>query len=648
VRDTLVEYLGDKELLLVVDSCHHLLDACVTLVGTLLARAPRLRMLATSRQVLRATAERVLEVPPLSVPDPDSPITARAASRYEAVRLFTDRAKTARPGFALDAGNWPAVARMCQRLGGVPLAIELAALRMRAMSPAQTLDRLDDYFDVLTEGSRVAIPRLEPLHTAIDWSYDLCPSDQKTLWARVSVFCGDFDLAAVEDICAGGGIACDDMMDLVTGLLERSILTRSDHDLALEDLLDLIASLADKSILARTEAGNVARYRMLDTLREYGEEKLRESSEDTALRRRHRDWYRQLTLQAEADWISPRQADWMARLRREHPNIRAALEYSLTEPGGAEPALKIATALHTYWIARTVGEGRHWLDHALTQPTGPPADRLRALVTNGLLAALQGDHTGASTHIAEARQIARRLGGTVAHALVSQAAGTVALVGGELSRAVALLEVAMEALRAQDNVHLQLRLLTSLTVAYGLLGDHRRALACHERILAITEPRGELWYRAYSLWACGLAARGQGDSRQAAALVHESLRLKRQLDDPLGATLCLEVLAWLAADERDHRRAATLLGAAAPLTQTMTTRTATLRNTRAYHDECERQTRHALGDTAFRSAFHHGGNLTLDEAIAYALHEQPRRPQHPPTLSSPGASGRSPIWSRRA
>jgi predicted ATPase len=278
----LVDYLADKQLLLVLDNCEHLLDAYAKLACDLLAAAAGLRILATSRHTLGTAGEHLLEVPPLSVPVAGQPTTPRVVGRGEAVRLFAERAALARPGFVVNTGNSATIVRICRRLDGIPLAIELAALRVRAMPVSEILLGLDDdYLDFLAAGSRVAVPRVQTLRSAIGRSFALCSCQEQRLWARASVFTGEFDLEAAEAACSGAGIARDDVLELVAGLVDKSILHRTSHD------------------------ETCARYRMLEALRHYGQERLAASGYLTTARARHRDHYRRLAARAEQEWLGP-------------------------------------------------------------------------------------------------------------------------------------------------------------------------------------------------------------------------------------------------------------------------------------------------------------------------------------------------------
>ena len=341
---TVMEFLAAQELLLILDNCEQVVDAAAELTETLLHACPGLRILATSREALGIGGEAVMRVPPLTVPNPGREPPPAGLPHYDAVTLFAQRATAAVTGFEVTADNAATVTRICARLDGLPLAIELAAARLRAMSPEQILQRLTDRYALLTRGSRGAPTRQQTLRWSIDWSYELCTAEEQQLWARLSVFAGNFELDAAEEV--------------------------SMDDVDPDRRLDIVASLVDKSILLREESGNAVRFRMLDTLRDYGRDKLEQAGDYPGLRLRHRNWYRKLALDAEAGWISPQQVSWLVRLDRELPNLREAMEFSLSEPGtaSAEAGLQIATALFPFWLSRgLLSEGRRWLDRALAQ-----------------------------------------------------------------------------------------------------------------------------------------------------------------------------------------------------------------------------------------------------------------------------------------
>jgi predicted ATPase/DNA-binding CsgD family transcriptional regulator len=590
---SLVEYLAPRQVLLVLDNCEHLIDGCAALAGE-----PQLRILATSGQSLGVSGENVVLVPSLAMPDPDGPPpTPQALEQYEAVTLFVERATAAVPTFAVTEQNCAAVAALCRGLDGIPLALELAAVRLRALSPAEILGRLSSRYGLLTRGDPTAPARQQTLRASMNWSWELCSAQERTLWARLAVFTGGFELDSVEGVC-------------------------SDEHLPPAAVLDVVASLVDRSVLGREEYGSHVRYRMLETIRQYGEEKLEEQGELHTWRRRHRDWYAELAARAEGDWISPRQLEWGARLRREHPNLRAALEFSVADPGEAAASMRIASALEQHWVAwGRMSEGRHWLDRALAHPTAIPVERARALRLDAWLALLQSDTNEAARMLDEARPLAEAAGDDVARAYVLQTSGMLAMFQGDLSSAVDLLDQAMAVFRSAGHVMGQIHTAFLLGMNLGLAGALERAIEAHRECLALAEPLGEFWFRSYSLWALGLDAWRTGDQPRAAALEKDSLRMKRDLDDQVGIALCLEALAWLATTEHDAERSPTLLGAADAIWQVVGMSLTEIPFFATYRAEGEAAARQRLPERAFEAAFRRGAQLTATDAIALALEE---------------------------
>ncbi|MFE5703396.1 protein kinase [Rhodococcus koreensis] len=596
-QEALVEYLASRRLLLVLDNCEQLVDAVAQFAQTVLRTCPELRILATSREPLRIGGEAAMRLSPLLVPDPIRPPPIRGLPGYDAVTLFSERAAAAVPEFRITEENRVTVVQICHRLDGLPLPIELAAAQLRALSAAQVLERLTDRFQLLTRGSRGAPTRQQTLRLCIDWSHELCTPREQQLWAQLAVFAGGFELDAAEGICPG--------------TVDPS------------DVLDVVGSLVDKSILIREEPGAAVRYRLLDTLCAYGREKIQETGEYTMLRRRHRDWYLQLVSRAETEWISSRQLEWISRLEREQPNLRKAMEFCTTGSAEAEIGLQIAAALYPFWLCRgLLSEGRYWLDRMMALQGGKPtAQRLTALCVDGVLAGRQGDLATGTALVDEGREIAENVGDAAAHALVTHASGRLALYGGQLPRAVALLSEALQEFRDNGNHLLRIATLQGLGLAHGMLGHTVREIACHEEVLATTEALGESEYRAYSLWGLWLARWQQDDNELGPGLLENSLRLTRLVDDPLCSALCLEALAWLAADEHRSRRAAVLMGTAEGLGQAVGSPKVHIPALRTYHEKHELQIRRALGERAFESAYRRGMSLSLHEAVAYALDE---------------------------
>ncbi|MBP2323532.1 putative ATPase [Kibdelosporangium banguiense] len=598
--DVLVAFLHDKDLMLVLDNCEHLLDACAMLVHDLLRAAPRLRVLATSRQALRSGGERLFEVPPLPTPDTETPVTTRTLAHNASVRLFATRAALARPGFTVDARNRAAVACLCRRLEGIPLAIELTAARVRALSLEQILTRLENsYFELLAEASRTALPRVQTLHTAITWSFDLCSEQEQRVWARASVFTGGFDLRAAEEVCTGTGIARQDVLELVAGLM-------------------------DKSVLIRIDQGETARYRMLESIRQYGEQRLASSGHQTAVRLRHRDHYRLLAERAERAWVGPDEQAWFVWFLREHANLRTALEFCLTEPGQARAGVEIAACLWNYWtLSGWFSEARHWLDSALEVDREPSPARAKAFWVNGWLALLQADWAAGLSLARESRVLAERVDDEHSLAQAIRISGVFAFFRDDIPRAVALFEDALPGLWATgDRGGVWINLL-HLVVATAANGDPDRSVDCGEECLSLVEDRGGSMSKSWALWVYGLGRWITGDRQQADRLTREALRTGRPLDDQWGTAHCLEILAWNAAAERHKQRAARLLGAADRLWRSTGSSPAELRHLAPAHELCRQRTHQALGNEAFTALFSEGTQFTSEHAIAYALSHQP-------------------------
>ncbi|WP_231569522.1 ATP-binding protein [Prescottella defluvii] len=593
-QEVLIEHLADSRTLLVLDNCEHLVAAVADLAQTLLRACPGLSILATSREPLGVGGETVMRVPPLSVPDASGTNPAS-----DAVELFAERARAAVPGFVLTDDTRPVVVEICERLEGLPLPIELAAARLRALSVHQILERLSDKFRLLTLGGRTGPGRQQTLRMSIDWSYDLCTVEEQALWACLSVFAGGFDLEAAEGVLAGETVD--------------------------PDLVDAVASLVDKSILIREEADRTVRYRMLDTIREFGQEKLEAVGESEALHRRHRDWYERLVLRARADWIGPRQVEWMAELDHEQSNLRAALEFCMDETESVGHAMRTAGGLYTFWIVRgRFNEGRYWLDRALRGDGGSTADRIGALCVDSMLAALQTDASAAATLADDARRLVERSewsGDAGTAALSAFAVGCAAVTRGSVAEALDDLERAVAGFRAvTDEFHL-VQALYWLGFAVDVLGEQDRASDIYDEAIALTESRGEVMWRAMAMSDHGSMLWRRGETDRGTALLEDSLPLLRLLGNEFGAAWCFEELAWTAA-EREPERAAVLLGAAEVLFTATGSPITAFEFLVTHHDRCERTSREALGDKAFGEAHARGAAMGTDGAIAYALRER--------------------------
>ncbi|WP_308248264.1 protein kinase domain-containing protein [Nocardia nova] len=597
MQDVVVEYLATRRALVVLDNCEHMIEAVARLARTLLRACPALRVLATSREPLDIEGEKVLRVPPLTVPDPGEEPALIGVSGYDAVTLFEERAATAVPRFEITDENLATVVRICRHLDGLPLAIELATARLRAMSVEQLSQRLTDRYKLLTHSNRVAPTRQQTLRLCVEWSYELCTAAEQLAWAQLSVFAGSSELDAVEAVC----------------LAEDGAV----------DLLDCLASLVDKSILIREELDGVVRYRMLETLREFGREKAQAGGIYASLRRRHHEWYRQLVLEAEASWVGAEQLRWLARLGREQANLREAMEYALSDEEGAdtESALRIAAGLFPFWLSRNLlSEGRYWLDRALSEGcVDSSAHRLKAMYADSVLAELQGELAFGGELVAEGQAIAAKVGHRVGVARMAHAAGLLALYSGDVAKACGYLEDALAVFTVDDDQATRVWILMMLGLAYDLDGRPERAIACQENVLEITDAAGESVYRSYSLWALGVTVFRQDDPERASELFRQCLRLCQVVDQPLVTAVCLEALAWVAAETSDMGDAALLMGAADALGAAVGSSAILFPELRNHHEKCWRLAWEALGESEFRGAYRRGSRMTADRAIALAL-----------------------------
>ena len=576
VLEQLAGHLAGRRVLLVLDNCEHLADACAHLAQALLSAVPELRILATSRHALGILGEHLFTVPPLA--------------QDEAVELLRDRAAAVRPGFEVTESNAAALIRLCSELDGLPLAIELAASRLRTLNVEQVAERLEDRFALLTGGSRAARPRQRTLRAAIEWSYELCTPAERLLWNRLSVFTGGFALDTVEEACTGEGIAT-------------------------HEVLDLLDRLVAQSVVLPTEAEGLPRYGMLETIRQYGLEQLAQSGDEERLRLRHRDFHLNLAERIAVGWCGPEQQESLARLRAEHANLLVALS-----SGDAQVTLALAAALRFHWCAGGfLGEGRQQLDRALTAAPEPTPARAWALGAAAWVALLQGDADVADRWLDEAGALGRLLDEPVLRAYVKSLRGISAQFQGRLEEAVALQEAAAAAHSALDEGPGIILALFHLTLLRNRLGDPHAGRPARQA-LAYAEAHGERWGRARALWALGYEAWVRGDREAGEVLARAALEVQQGFNDYFGAALMLELLAWTTAAGGDHAQAARLLGAVRSLCQDIGT------NIRAFgrqlakdHALCEEAVEAAVGRAAYEQALAEGGRHdTPADAIAYA------------------------------
>ncbi|MCO6009196.1 AAA family ATPase [Actinoallomurus purpureus] len=590
----LLDHLRDKRMLLVLDNCEHLLTASATLIDRLLRGTSRLRILTTSRQTIGVYGEQLLRVPSLTIPASDEP--PRKIARREAVRLFADRAATVRPGFSITADNATTIARISQRLDGIPLAIELAAARLRTTPTDQLLRELDDRFTTLTGGNTTAPPRHQTLRATMDWSHSLCSPAEQHLWARLATFPGGVDLDTAEKICTGNGIERD-------------------------DIIDLIAGLVDKSILTTHQTGPTTRYRMLESIRAYGRDHL-SPSEETTLRCAYCAHYRSLAEANRIDQIVPDQVGRFWTLQAEIANLRVALDSCFTLMHDPTAGLEIASAMWSYWvITGTLTEGRHWLDHGLAIASGSDPARLHALWVNALLALYQGDPTSARTAIKECRALAERAGDESALAFALQIAGVAECDAGDPTKGYALLEEARSHHRTLGDVDaVGLNLYLASVYYSATIPD--KAAVLGEELIALCNARNAPLFRAYAQFGVAIAAWVQGDWRWTEAMMRQVAIPWAVIDDRWGLAQFLEVMAWTADARGDDVRAARLLGAADAVWRAIHASPITVRYSEESHRRCAAHSRRMLGNRAYNEAFRYGARLGLDRAIAVALEDE--------------------------
>ncbi len=672
---TLAGYLQPKRALLVLDNCEHVVAACAQLVSTLLRSCPDLRILATSREVLGTAGETAFRVPSLSLPGLRHVPSSTHLRECEAVRLFVDRATAAAPTFLMTNRNGSAVAQVCRQLDGIPLAIELAAVRVRMLSPAEIAKRLGDRFRFLTGGSRTGLLRHQTLQAAMDWSYDLLSEKERALLRRLSVFAGGFTLEAAEAIWAGEEF-------------ERA------------EILDLLALLIDKSLLMLQAQNGHSRYQMLETVRQYGQDRLKESGETGRVRSRHRDWYLMLAEKGDQELRGLDPEAWLELFESEHENFRAALEWCQIEQDGAEAGLRLAVALGEFWFGRGYwSEGRKWLEGALANAASARSHiRVEALIRTGHLVLFQGNYDAALNLFQQSLAISRDLGDKQRIADSLDFIGHLIRDRGDYARAKALHEEGLalsrelgsnrgvadalyglgrvaasqgryeEALNLfQQSLDLVQKVANKRAVAYcyfhlgnvsRLAGDNRNAATLLEKSLTLHRGMGNKQGIAQTLCALGDVERRQGDLGQAATLGQESLALFRELGNKGAIAWSLNHLAILRLHHRDFGQAMALLKesivlsaevgdkeiviqslelAAYAAVQAQPVRAMRLLGAseairevlgiplpiadRADHDRTVAAVQHVLGEKASAAARTVGRAMALAQAIEYALGE---------------------------
>ncbi|MEV0586088.1 tetratricopeptide repeat protein [Nonomuraea sp. NPDC050310] len=613
----LTDFLADgKRLLLVLDTCEHLLGAVAHLARTLLESAPGIRILATSRSPLDAAGEHLIEISPLTTTP--GPAGALAGRPSEAVALFVERARAIVPQFVLGSHNVHEVEELCRRLDGIPLALELAAVRLRGLSVAQILTLLEQSMAVLEAADRTAPERHRTLRATLGWSHELCQPAERLLWARLSVFAGDFDLYAAMRVCQDDGV------------------------LESDEIPYLLESLVHKSILIRGPEGT--RYRMLDTVREYGALWLSRLRDTGRMRRRHLAHYLQLARRGELEWMGTGQVLWFERMRQETSNIRAAIDYSLSEPGQRTVGLDLVSSLWFMWVACGFpSEGRHYLLRMLSACPDPSPARCRALWAEAYVANGQGDLTAAVNAAERCLAEARELGDRDAKIMAIKMLGTSAMLTGDFGAAARHLGRAITYLQDLDEPR-RVELLAAV-VEIGMVttmrGEPQEALSTLEECLRMCQERGELWLRSYALYVLALAYHRLGRVEEAVEAARSALRIKRHFSDVLGIVMTLDALSQMVVEVGWPAEMVGELQAAAEV------------NWREYglplmgspmltdgHVQAADQAIALIGPAAHEAARARGSRMGLLEAIAYATGDagEPGRAGPAVRVIRPGAA----------
>jgi predicted ATPase/DNA-binding CsgD family transcriptional regulator len=595
--EALAADLAERELLLVLDTCEHLVEACGSLARALLSAAPGLRILATSREPLGVPAEHTLLVGPLELPAPGwSPPPGRGAAQADAVALFVDRAQAAVPEFALGRENAVTVAELCRRLDGIPLALELAAVRLRGMPADEILTRLTDRFRILG-AARTATGRHRTLRAAIAWSYDLCTPAEQRLWAELSVFPAGFGLAAAERVCG------PDTAKTLIRLVEKSVVQYSDGS---------------------------RRYQLLDSMREFGAERLAAAAAragtDLAaeLRARHRDYYRDLAAAGAAAGVGAEQTGWLARLGAEAGNLRAALDFSFASEVQRQEGLLLTTLLRPYWLmVGQFSEGRRW--HELAVAVGPGSrENAWAVFGAGVLAVQQGDLSAGAPLLDRAAALATALGDESLAAHVSDGLGMVAFHGGDLETAQARFEEALAGFqRIGFGDPLALVTYSRLASACILSGALDRAVQLCEECLRRCDETGEQWARGTALWVRGATRWLSGDITAAIADSLSCLRIKESVNDLHTIAMSFDLLSVCRVATAEFELATVLHGAADALWTMLNAPVLMGPGYTEIRQGAADTARSALGQERFDELLSRGLAMHLADALALAKGETP-------------------------
>ncbi|WP_216216802.1 ATP-binding protein [Amycolatopsis aidingensis] len=605
-EQTLLAALRERRMVLVLDNCEHLIEACAELATAVVRTCPRVAVLATSRQPLDVAGEHLLPLSPLAVPDPDGIASADELQEYDAVALLADRVQAVLPSFAVTEDNYADVARLSQGLDGLPLAIELAAVRARSLSVRQLSDRLAARLSLLTGAVSATPLRQRTLRGTVDWSYGLCTPEEQLVWARASVFAGSFDLEAAEWVCGGDGVEPEAVVDLIAGLVGKSVLAAQEH------------------------AGE-NRYRMLESLREYGREQL--AAEDLLrVARRHRDCYAARAGRLRAAEGTADALPLCHRLRPDHPNLRVAIEFCLRTPGEADPGIAMTTDLHLYWqMWRLLAEARTWLDRLLPHATSGGPRACLALLYSADYCLHEGALERCAELVAEADGIAARLGDTSLVARAAFTAGFLAECQGEPGRAAGTFSIAVDGFREFGDRRGELVAMIHHGWSTGFSGDPDGGRALLREGLARSNRYGDRYARLYLLAGLVMIEAEFGAAATAARHLRDLVTATEEAGLDRWDVEWLSSAGWVAGRLGAHARAATLYGITETACRIQGIALHTLAAFEVPNDRHVQRTRAALGDHEFEQHFTAGAAMSEREALRYA-----RSTVGPPPVPSTG------------
>src|SRR5215212_4577735 len=597
--ETLEDALRPRKMILVVDNCEHLIEAVVPLLDALLGSCPDLRILATSRETLNAAGEVNWVVPSLTMPDlRQDVLAAEELEGYESVRLFVERACQRDPAFVVSPENAQAVAEVCRRLDGIPLAIELAAARIGMLSAEQIALRLDDSLRLLTAGGRTAVPRHRTLRATLEWSFELLSEPERELFGRLSAFAGGFTLEAAEAVGTGSGIDEDDVLDLLCRLVGKSL------------------------VVADTGA---SRYRMLESVCQYARERLEEGGQAEAVRSRHAAWFLALAERAGPELRGPQQVAWLKRLDTEQDNVRAAIAWLLGK-GESQTAARIGWALWLFWwMHGHFTEGRRWMEETLAKGVSmPAAPRAKALFVAGTMADGQADRRSARPLLEESLGLFRELRDKLGSALALSGTGLVAVGQGRYEQGVALFQEAVDLF-----LELGERWCASVNLSFSAVGwfgqgDASRAKRVAEQGLELAREAGAAEAICVACYAGALVAQAERDHERARELLQEGLVLAAEAGNETNVAYCLEGLAALAASEGSLARAGRLWGAAEALLEQIEVTAYIYAPDRSAYQDRVSAARAQLDEAAWQTAWSEGREMTPEQAVGYALPQRER------------------------